>query len=139
LVAAALSVYVLECPEARADTLIGDTITANYLHDSTITASSNILVGSPFPELSYPGRFWGTGICAAFEEATTISIGALTIDLNENGGGTYGVFAFDGVDFTNLTCCSRKLSSREAGSCSWIFSASTIPREMSGEAERIGP
>lgn len=97
-----LSVCALGGPQLRADTLIGDTITANYLHDSTITASSNILVGAPFPELTCPGGFSGAGICAAFAEATTIDIGALTIDLNENGGAVYGVFTFDGVDFTNL-------------------------------------
>ncbi len=87
----------------RADTLIGDTITANYLHDSTITASSNILVGSPFPELSCPGGFSGTGTALPSRKQQRSVIGALTIDLNENGGGTYGVFTFDGVDFTNLT------------------------------------
>jgi hypothetical protein len=102
LVAVLLPVYFLGGPELRADSLIGDTITANYMHDSTITAFSSILVGPPFPEVTCPGGFSGAGICAAFAEAATINIGALTIDLNENGGAVYGLFTFDGIDFTNL-------------------------------------
>jgi hypothetical protein len=103
LVVAILTVFVLECYEARADSLIGDTVTATYLHDASVVASSNILVGSPFPEVSCPGGFSGAGICPAFEEAATIDIEALTIDLNEDGGGQYGVYTFNGIDYTNLT------------------------------------
>jgi hypothetical protein len=103
LVAAILAVFVLECHVARANSLIGDTVTATYLHNSAVVGSSNILVESPFPELSCPGGFSGTGICGAFAEVTTFDIGALKIDMNEDAGNAYSAgYTFNGVDFTNL-------------------------------------
>ena len=85
-----------------APSLIGDTVTATYLHDSTVVASSDILVQAPFPELTCPGGFTGGGLCNAFAEGATLDIEALKIVLNENAGAVYGTFTFDGIDFTGL-------------------------------------
>jgi len=82
--------------------LIGDTVTATYLHNSTVIGSSGILVQTPFPELTCPGGFTGGGICNAFAESATFDIEALKIVLNEAAGGFYGTFNFNGIDFTGL-------------------------------------
>jgi len=83
-------------------TLNGDTVTVNYLSPdfSTLLATQDVTVGSPFPEINCTA--FGSGVCSVFVEPGTISIQDLSIVVTEQAGNVYGTAAFNGFQFTGL-------------------------------------
>jgi hypothetical protein len=89
-------------PAVAAPTLIGDTVTANYLYPDAATtyATSTFVVGAG-PEVSCAGGLSGAGICQGFSAATSIDIEASSIVLNFGPQG-FLVSTFNGVEFAGL-------------------------------------
>jgi hypothetical protein len=83
-------------------TLNGDTVTVNYLSPdfTSVFATQNIMVESPFPEVTCAA--FGPGICAPFAEPATISIQDLSIIVTEQAGSAYNPETFNGLQFTGL-------------------------------------
>lgn len=84
-------------------TLIGDTVTADYLfpNSATVFSTENVVVGAGV-EITCPGGGGGAGVCPAFVLPATIDIGTLSIRIEENGGSNYSPGAFNGMRFTGL-------------------------------------
>ena len=94
--------FVVATPAMAAPTLDGKTITVDWLYPDAQTtwASSTFAVGAGV-EVSCPGNYQGSGICAGLGSATTIDVQGNSILLAF--GPTFFInSAFNGFNFTGL-------------------------------------
>lgn len=95
--------FAASIPAMAVPSLIGDTVTADYLfpNNGTVFSTENVVVGAGV-EITCPGSGFGVGVCPAFSTAATIDIGALSIRLDQVGGSSYSAGAFNGMSFSGL-------------------------------------
>ena len=96
----AATAFALALPAAAAPSLIGDSVTINWLFPdtSTLFATTTVTVGAG-PEVVCPGP---NPLCAGFAVPATIDIGATSIVITEAAGSAWNPAAFNGLDFTSL-------------------------------------
>jgi len=90
----------LALPAAATPSLIGDSVTINWLFPdtSTLFATTTVTVVAGV-EVTCPGP---NPLCAGFAVPATIDIGATSIIVTEAAGSAWNPAAFNGLDFTSL-------------------------------------
>jgi hypothetical protein len=83
--------------------LVGTDVTITYLSPNvtSVFAGPTVLPITTDPTTLVCPAF-GSGVCGAFVENASITIGAASFTVNENSGSSYATEPFNGIEFSNL-------------------------------------
>lgn len=87
---------------ANAATLVGTNVTLNYIFPSAGTVFGSSVLDVVTDPTVLPCSSGGAGVCSAFVENATFTVGANTLTLAEDAGSSYNSAAFNGVQYANL-------------------------------------